>query len=265
MDAISQYKDNAKKGWSSFAATEVATGSVAPKLVRFAGIQSGARVLDVACGTGVVALTAARLGAKVTGVDLTPKLLEHAKENMSLMNLEIDWHEGDVEALPFREAQFDVVVSQFGHMFAPRPSVAVKEMLRVLKPQGTLAFSTWPPEVYTGRFFSLMSKYGPPLSAEISPPTEWGDPKIVKERLGDAVEQLVFDRGLMIFPSLSVQHQRSFMERNIGPMRMVIENLEAKAPQKLAAFRSECEALLSLYFEDNHLRQDFLMTRAVKK
>ncbi|MGA9852481.1 MAG: class I SAM-dependent methyltransferase [Gammaproteobacteria bacterium] len=142
MDPIAQFKENAKQGWSSFTPTEIATGSTAPRLVRYAGTARGMEVLDVGCGTGVVALTAARLGARVTGVDLTPKLLERAKQNAAIMNLEVDWCEGDVEELPLDDARFDVVVSQFGHMFAPRADIATKEMLRVLKPGGTIAFST---------------------------------------------------------------------------------------------------------------------------
>ena len=79
-------------------------------------------MLDVGCGTGVVGLTAARLGARVTGVDLTPELIARAKENSALMGVAADWRQGDAEALPLPDASFDFVVSQFGHMFAPRPT-----------------------------------------------------------------------------------------------------------------------------------------------
>jgi len=156
-------------------------------------------VLDVACGTGVVALTAARLGANATGIDLTPELVAHARENSELMNLTVAWHEGDVEALPFPDARFDFVLSQFGRMFAPRPDVAVREMLRVLKPGGTIAFSTWPPELLIGRVFTTMAKYGPPPVPGVAPPPQWGDPSVVRERLGTAVRDLAFTRGTMKF------------------------------------------------------------------
>src|SRR4029079_8419210 len=101
---------------------------------------------DVACGTGVVSVTAARAGATVSGLDLTPELLERARENARIGSFDVEFREGDVEALPFGDAEFDVVLSQFGHMFAPRPQVAIAEMLRVLKSGGTIALSTWPPE-----------------------------------------------------------------------------------------------------------------------
>ncbi len=264
MDALQQFKENAKQGWALFTPTEMATSAVAPRLVRFAGIQPGDRVLDVGCGTGVVGLTAARLGADVTGVDLTPQLLERARENAAIMRLEADWKEGDAEALPLNDNEFNVVVSQFGHMFAPRPDVAVREMLRVLKPGGTLAFSTWPPELLVGRMFALLGAYAPPPAPGISPPHRWGDTAFVRERLGDAVERLFFDRDTMYFQSLSVAHQRLFLEANVGPIARLVEVLERSDRARLAALRGELEALLAEYFEDNHLRQDYLLTRAVK-
>jgi SAM-dependent methyltransferase len=263
MDAIAQFKENAKQAWSTFASIEMVTGSVATRLVKFAGIARGMKVLDVACGSGVVALTAARVGAAVTGVDLTPELIEHAKENASLMRLEVEWHVGDVEALPFGDARFDAVVSQFGHIFAPRPEIAIQEMLRVLRPGGTIAFSTWPPELMFGRMFALMAKYGPPPIPGVSPPAQWGDPSIVRERLGGAVRNLGFDRHAMYTQTLSVQHQRLNAESR-GPLSKLVQSLEATDPGKLAELRREVEELLAVYFEDNHIRQDFLMTRAVK-
>lgn len=264
MDAIDQFKQNQKQTWSGFAAMETFTAMAAPRLVRFAKVQRGAKLLDVGCGTGVVALAAARVGAKVSGIDLTPELVARAKENASLSGVEIPFQEGDVEALPFEDGAFDVVVSQFGHMFAPRPEVAVREMLRVLKPGGTIAFSTWPPELYTGRMFAMMGKYAPaPLPPGVSPPPQWGDPNIVRERLGAAVKDLTFDRDLLRFPMLSPAHGRIMMEQNVGPMTRLVKALESDAA-KLAAFRREFEELVTIYFEDNYMRQDFLMTRALK-
>ena len=235
----------------------------APRLVKFAGIARGHEVLDVACGTGVVALTAARLGAKVTGVDLTPELIQRARQSSALMQLDVEWYEGDAEALPLGDAKFDVVVSQFGHMFAPRPEVAVRELLRVLKPGGTLAFSTWPPELFAGKVFSLTGNTALP-HRPASLPAQWGDPSIIRERLGDAVKDLRFDRDVAFFHVLSTSHQRLAMEASVGPIMRVVKTLSASDPEKLAAFRAEFDSLLSQYFDDNRLRQDYLMTRAIK-
>jgi len=264
MDALDQFKANQKVVWASFAMLENLTGTAAPHLVRFAGIRAGAKVLDVACGTGVVALTAARAGANVQGIDLTPELIERAKENAALTRLEASFQQGDAESLPFADASFDVVVSQFGHMFAPRPEIAIGEMLRVLKPGGTVAFSTWPPELFTGRWFALMGRYAPPPPPGVSPPAQWGDPNIVRERLGSAVRDIVFTRQTVFFPTLSPQHYRVQMAENFGPAKKLFENLDANEPAKAATLRGEIDALAQLYFEDNRVRQDFLITRALK-
>ena len=144
-----------KQGWAHFAPIEVDTTPPAARLVKHSDVRPGHRVVNVACGTGLVAITAARVGARVTGLDLTPELLQRARENAGIAGVEVDWHEGDAEQLPFGDAAFDVVLSRFGHMLAPRPEIAVAEMLRVLKPSGTIAFSTWPPELLIGCLFAL--------------------------------------------------------------------------------------------------------------
>ena len=264
MDALDAFKATQKQGWAHFAPLETFTTRPAARLLKHAGVHGGQRVLDVACGTGVVAVTAARLGARVTGIDLTPELLERARENARTAGVEVEWHEGDVEKLPFNAGAFDVVVSQYGHMFAPRPDVAVSEMLRVLKPGGTIAFSTWPPELFVGRMFALVSRYMPPPPPGVSPPPQWGDPNIIRERLGAAVRHIVFDRARILIPALSPQHHRTTTERTAGPVLKLVELLSASDPSRLAAFRGEYDTLAAEYLEDNAIRQDYLMTRAVK-
>lgn len=263
MDPLETFKANQREGWAHFAPLELMTTQPAAELVKFARVKAGDRVLDVGCGTGVVTVTAARLGARVTGLDLTPELLARARENAATAKVTIDFHEGDVENLPFASETFDVVLSQYGHMFAPRPDVAVAEMLRVLRPGGTIAFSTWPPELTTGRVFMLAAKYAPPPPPGVSPPVQWGDPNIVRERLGDKVKDLRFQRATMTVPVLSPQHQLATAER-IGPMRKLIEILSAD-PARLDAFRGEYEAIVSENIHDNRLDQHYLMTRATKQ
>src|SRR5437773_2684432 len=111
-----------RENWKTFAPLAMTTTPSAAKLVHFAGVRPNQRVLDVGCETGVVAITARRAGAVVTGFDLTPELLAVAKENAAIAELDdITWKQGDVESLPFRDGEFDVVLSQFAHIFAPRP------------------------------------------------------------------------------------------------------------------------------------------------
>jgi ubiquinone/menaquinone biosynthesis C-methylase UbiE len=184
MDQFESFKEAQKQAWAHFLPYEAHTTPCAAVLVKRAGVRSGQNVLDVACGTGVVSVTAARLGARVTSLDLTPELLERARENARIAGHDINWNEGDVEKLPFADASFDVVLSQFGHIFAPQPEVAIGEMLRVLKPGGTIAFSTWPPDLFVGRMVAMSVKYMPPPTQVVPPMPMWGDSSIVRQRLG---------------------------------------------------------------------------------
>jgi SAM-dependent methyltransferase len=263
QDPFAQFKLAQKQGWAHFSPLEAVTIPQAARLVRHAKVKAGDRVLDIGCGTGVVVITAARLGAKAAGLDLTPELLDRARENARVSEVSVEFHEGDAEDLPFDDGLFDVVMSQFGHIFAPRPEIAIAEMLRVLKPGGTIAFATWPPELYVGRSFALTAKYMPP-PAGVPSPTLWGDPKIVQERLGSKVKDIVFDRARMLVPVLSPQLHRTNGERTIGPMIKLVETLSASDPGKLAQFRAEAEALTAEYLDGNILRQDYLLTRATK-
>jgi SAM-dependent methyltransferase len=262
-DPFADFKAQQREGWAGFAALEAFTTPPAAKLAAFAGVQAGEKVLDVACGTGVVAITAARQGASVTGLDLTPPLLERARFNAAQAGVTVEFIEGDAERLPFADASFDVVVSQFGHMFAPRPEVAIKEMLRVLKSGGRIAFSTWPPELYVGKMFALTGQFLPPPAGAAAPPL-WGDPSIVRERLGDAVKELRFHRERMFNPGLSPRHFVSKFEETAAPIKKVIQTLKDQ-PAKLAEFRASLEQIVSQYFQDNQLMMDYLMTRALKK
>jgi len=265
-DPFANYKAAQREGWASFLPVEVISTIPAAKLVKFAEVTPGQRLLDVACGTGVVAITAARRGANVSGLDLTPVLLERARHNASVASVDIDFIEGDAEALPYPDGSFDVVLSQFGHIFAPRPAVVAREMLRVLKQGGRIAFSTWPPEPFTGRMFAFIARHQPPLppgaDAAAAPPL-WGDPNVVRERLGAMVTNLDFARDTLVAPALSLQHFRTAQEATIGPLTKLIASL-ANDPGKLAQVRAEFDDLAANIFEDNTVRMPFLMSRATK-
>jgi SAM-dependent methyltransferase len=261
-DPFVELKQRQREMWASFSPTAMFTAPVAGRLVHFAGIAKGERVLDVGTGTGVAALAAAHRGARVTGLDLTPALLAVARENAKIAGRDdIEWTEGDAEALPYADASFDVVVSQFGHMFAPRPDVAIAEMHRVLRPGGRVAFATWPPEHLVGRIFAFVGRHSPPPPAGAAPPPQWGIPALIGERLGARFDAPFFERGIMIVPALSVAHFRAFMEASVGPMQKLVERLRADATA-LAAVRAEFDALVAPYFADNVVRQHYLFTRA---
>jgi SAM-dependent methyltransferase len=263
-DPISEFKSKQRETWSlgNFGDIAVFTTPVAGHLVHFAGVAGGEALLDVGTGTGVVAITARRKGAKVTGLDLTPFLLTQAKENASIAGFDdIFWQEGDAESLPFGDHSFDVVLSQFGHMFAPRPEVAISEMLRVLKPGGRIAFATWPPEQLIGQMFSLNAKYIPPPPGFASP-VQWGEVSVIDQRLGNRVTDLFFERGIMSIPTLSPQHIRLLQEAKAGPFIRTVQALQ-KDPDRLETWRKEIDRLVSRYLRDNIVRHEYLLTRAL--
>jgi SAM-dependent methyltransferase len=264
MDSLSQFKQMQKEAWANFGPFESLTTIPAGNLVRFAGVARGMRVLDVGCGTGVVAITAARTGATVSAIDLTPALLERAQENARIADVSIDFREADAEALPFGDGEFDVVLSQFAHIFAPRPEVVTRGMLRVLKPGGILAFSTWPPELLVGRTFAVTASYLPPPPPGVVPPTLWGDPNVIRERLGSAVRDITFTRDCMLVPALSPQHFRGSAERAAGPLVKLVASLSATDPARLAQLRKDFDAVVVPYHRDNVVRQDYLLTRSTK-
>lgn len=256
QDPFAELKQRQREMWASFAPTAMSTTPVAGHLVKFARIAPGETVLDIGTGTGVVTITAARAGAQVTALDLTPELLEHARVNARIARREdVVWTEGDVERLPYPDASFDVVLSQFGHMFAPQSEVAIAEMHRVLNRNGRIAFATWPPEHLVGCMFGFVGRNSPPAPAGASPPAQWGNPMTVTERLATGFENPFFERGKMAFPALSIEHYRVFMERSVGPMQKLVESL-ATEPERLAVLRAEFDAMVAPYFADNVVHQD---------
>lgn len=143
------------------------------------------RVLDVACGSGNVAIPAARAGATVTGLDIAPNLLEQARQRAREEGLDIAFEEGDAEDLPFADGVFDLVLSMFGAMFAPRPERAAAEILRVCRPRGKVAMANWTPTGFAGQMFRLVANHVPP--PPVPSPVLWGDEQVARERLSDGV------------------------------------------------------------------------------
>lgn len=262
QDPFAELKNRQRAMWASFTPLATFTTPAAAQLVEFAAVQAGEAVLDVGTGTGVVAITAAKAGATVSALDLTPALLEQARLNARIATQEgIAWMEGDAERLPYADASFDVVLSQFGHMFAPRAELAVAEMRRVLKPGGRVAFATWPPEHFIGKMFMLIGRHSPPPPVGAAPPPLWGIPAVIAERLGTAFAAPFFERRTMQVPALSLGHFRLLMEQAAGPMQKLVESL-ADEPQKLAQIRLEFEALAAPYYRGNVMHHDYLMTLA---
>lgn len=262
-DRFAEFKANMREGWAHFLPVEVHTTRPAAHLVRTARIHAGQSVLDVGCGTGVTTITARRTGAKVTGLDLTPQLLARAQEHATIAGIDdITWKEGDAENLPFQDGEFDVVISQWGHMFAPQPEVAIGQMLRVLKPGGTIAFTTWPPESALGQVFGIVGRHMPPPPG-VAPIVQWGEVETVRQRLGTGVKDIRFFRGIVEYSALSPQHYRYEMGVTAAPYIKLREMLRTD-PSKLAQVEGEIDAVFSEYFWENAVRLEYLQTRATK-
>ena len=205
-------------------------------VVAGAGVEPGMTVLDVACGTGNATLPAARNGARTTGLDFAPGLLDIARERAADAMLEIDFVEGDAQALPFEDATFDRVVSTFGHMFAPDHRRTADEMKRVLKPGGVIAVACWIPEGAIGRMFRVTADLLPPPPGPS--PALWGTEDHVREMWGDDVE---FERHEIVWTDDSVESYARFMLDSFGPLLNARELLGERAAELDRAYREFLE------------------------
>ena len=163
-------------------------------LVEAAGIGPGQRVLDVAAGTGNVAIRAAAAGAAVVASDLTPEMLAAGERETRELGLDVDWVVADAQALPFEDDSFDVVASSFGAMFAPDHQAVADELLRVCRPGGTIALASFTPDGGVGEFFGVFAPYLPAPPEGALPPVLWGDEAHVRRLLGDRVASLEASR-----------------------------------------------------------------------
>jgi ubiquinone/menaquinone biosynthesis C-methylase UbiE len=217
----------------SAVASEIISG-FGPILVEAAGIEAGQLVLDVAAGSGNISIPAALRGARVTASDLTPDLLEIGRAEAEAADLDIAWEIGDAEALPYADAQFDVVTSCVGVMFAPHHQPAADELVRVCKPGGTIALIAWTPTGFIGQLFATMKPYAPPPPPGAQPPPLWGDEQHVRELLGDRVEVVrVTTAALAITNYAGGAEFRDYFKANYGPTIAAYRGI-ADDPDKVA-------------------------------
>jgi ubiquinone/menaquinone biosynthesis C-methylase UbiE len=188
-------------------------------------VPAGAAMLDVACGSGQLALVAARRGAKVTGVDIATNSIAAARSRAAAEGLDAQFDEGDAEALPYPDASFDVVATIFGAMFAPRPDLVANELLRVCRPGGTIAMANWTKEGFIGQMFKTFARFIAPPG--MPAPVLWGDENVVRERFGDRVVDLRLTRVLYRFdypfPPVEVVE---FFRQHYGPTTRAFAALE---------------------------------------
>lgn len=189
-------------------------------------IEPGMEVLDVATGTGNVALRAAERGARVTGLDLTPELLERGAERAADAGLSLAWVEGDAEDLPFEDGSFDRVLSTFGVQFAPRHQVVARELVRVTRPGGTIGLINWTPQGHLGRVLKAVGSRLPKPPQYASPPPLWGDEEHVRELFAASGATVELERATNPFVGFgSAAEWVDFMAANYGPLLKAREKL----------------------------------------
>ncbi len=206
-------------------------------------IAPGCTLLDVACGSGQLALMAAKDGIEVTGVDLADNLVVRARARAQAEGLRACFEEADAESLPFEDASFDVVVSLIGAMFAPQPQLVAKELLRVCVPGGTVAMANWTPQGFIGQMFKAVAKFIAPSG--MPSPVLWGDETTVRERLGHGLSQLSLTKRQYLFsypfpPAEVVEFFRLYY----GPANRAFASLDAEGQAQL---RHELEALWTVH------------------
>lgn len=195
----------------------------------------GARVLDVAAGSGNAAIPAALAGASVVACDLTPELLAAGQRYAAQQGAELEWRQGDAEALPFGDGEFDIVMSCLGVMFAPHHQASADELVRVCRPGGTIGLLSWTPEGFIGQMFATMKPYAPPPPPGAQPPPLWGREDHVRALFGDRVTAISAQRGtLRVSLFGSPEDFRDYFKARYGPTVAAYRGIAAD-PARTAA------------------------------
>jgi SAM-dependent methyltransferase len=252
-----------QRDWSKFGFDQFTCTSGA-RFARFAGAGPGKTALDVGAGTGAVSIPAARLGAKVRGIELVQALIDRGRVNCELAGVEVDWQQGDAQTLPFADAQFDLAVSQFAHVFMPDPVRAAREMLRVTKPGGTVAFSVYLWRSCVSEVSDVIAKYVGYAPGTEPRPWDWGRPDYVIDSLGPDAGNFRFDTYTIRAPYMSAQHHRDHLEASCADATALRGRLTA---ERLAAFRSDMDEVVGRYFEadDACVRLEVLFAKVIKR
>jgi SAM-dependent methyltransferase len=221
----------------------------AVEFVERLNLKPGTRVLDVACGSGNQSIPAARTGAIVTGVDIAPNLIGQAQKWAEAENLIIQFDEGDAENLSYADASFDVVMTMFGAMFAPRPERVSAELIRVCRPGGVIAMANWTPTGFIGQMFKIIGSHVTPPQ-NMPSPILWGDETTARARLGDKVSEINFESRLisLTFP-FGVPETIEFWREFYGPTHKAFAALDENGQ---AALRRDLEKL----WAENNLADD---------
>jgi SAM-dependent methyltransferase len=243
---IEGLKARIKATWTAGDYAQIArvTEQMADNFIDRRELKPNLRVLDVACGDGNLSIPAAKAGAIVNGIDIAPNLLDAARSRAVRDKVNVEFEEGDAERLPYETGTFDLVVSMFGAMFAPRPDVVARELCRVCRPGGEIAMANWTPTGFVGELFKVTGKHVAP-PAGVPSPLLWGDEATVRERLGAHASEIRITRILekLKFP-FSIAETVEFYRLYYGPTLRAFAALSEGAQ---AALRRDLEDLYALH------------------
>jgi SAM-dependent methyltransferase len=245
MTTPTEVKALQQRMWATGDFSVVAWNTVFPGelLCEAVELRAGERVLDVAAGSGNVALSAARRNCQAVGIDYVPALIERARERAAAERLPARFEVGDCEDLPFPADSFDAVLSVYGSMFAPSPEKAAQELLRVCRPGGRIGMANWTPDGFWGQAFGLQARYLPPPPG-IRPPTEWGTEPRLRELFGTAISSMQINRRTALFRYRSSAHWIEVFSTYFGP---VMRTLAALDGERRGAYLEELDATLNRF------------------
>ena len=272
VDADRELKTKHRALWASGDYAAVAAELIpelGPVLVQASGVEAGDRVLDVAAGSGNASIPAAAAGAAVTASELTPELFDAGRNVAARHGVELEWVEADAEALPFADNAFDKVISCVGVMFAPHHQAAADELIRVVRPGGTIGLINWTPEGFIGNLFKTMKPYAAPPPPGASPAPLWGSEDHVRELFGDRVTNLTMQRRTVVLDHCTEPAEfREYWKRNYGPT-IAAYKFNADAPDRVAALDADFLEFLTSWNRGDGQRArweaEYLLVTATKR
>lgn len=201
------------------------TQTAANEFIERRQLKPGSRLLDVACGNGNLSIPAARAGAIVTGIDIAPNLLAQGRSRAAAAGLKITFEEGDAENLPIETGAFDIVVSMFGVIFAPRPDIVASELCRVCRRGGQIAMANWTPTGFIGKLLRVTGTRVVP-TVGVPSPLQWGDEDIVRNRFRNQISDIKMTRCRAVLKlPFPVKDAVEFYRMHYGPTQRAFESL----------------------------------------
>jgi len=267
MVDLNAVKEQQQRTWSTGDFALIGWNTVFPGelLCEAVGLRAGQTVLDVATGSGNTALSAARRNCEAVGIDYVPALVERARERAAAERLPARFEVGDCEAIPFPDGSFDVVLSVYGSIFAPRQEVAAQELLRVCRSGGRIGMANWTPDGFWGQTFGLQARYVPPPSG-LRPAPEWGTEQRLRELFSDRIASMRIERRSALFRFRSPQHWIDVFSAYFGP---IMRTLEALDEARRRAYLADLDATLRRFNRSGDdtlvVSADYLEVVMVKK